>query len=280
MSGVTAYLTPSLTVRERVFEWGARTYVMAIVNVSPESFSGDGVSSVAEAVALAKRFEAEGADIIDVGGMSTRPNFREITEKQEIDRAVPAVEAISDAVSLPVSIDTYRSNVALAALQAGAHIVNDITGFRRDPPMARVVAGWGVPAVVMHNQRGRPFHDVAGDIIAGFRESLALADDAGVSRDRIILDPGFGFGWTPQQSLEIIRRLGELREFGLPLLVGSSRKSALGAVLDLPEDQRAWGTAATVALSIANGADIVRVHDVAEMVQVRKVADAIVRGRW
>jgi dihydropteroate synthase len=223
--------------------------------------------------------EAEGADIIDVGGMSTRPNFRELTDKQERARAVPAVRAISDAVNLPVSIDTYRSGVAMAALQAGAHMVNDVTGFRHDPPMARVVAGWRVPAVVMHNQRGRPFHDVIGDIRAGFDESLALAHDAEVSRDQLILDPGFGFGWTPAQSFEIIRRLQELRDFGLPLLVGSSRKSAIGAVLDLPEDERAWGTAASVAIAIASGADIVRVHDVAEMVEVRKIADAIIRGR-
>jgi dihydropteroate synthase len=157
-------------------------------------------------------------------------------------------------------------------------MVNDITGFRHDPPMARVVAGWRAPAVVMHNQRGRSFHDVIGDIRAGFEESLALAHDAGVAREQIVLDPGFGFGWTPAQSLEIIRRLAELRDFGLPLLVGSSRKSAIGAVLDLPEDQRAWGTAASVALAIANGTDLVRVHDVAAMVQVRKVADAIVRA--
>jgi dihydropteroate synthase len=268
-----------MTIRDHLFEWGARTYVMGIVNVSPESFSGDGVDSVEAAVAQARRMEAEGADIIDVGGMSTRPNFRELTDKQERARAVPAVRAISDAVNLPVSIDTYRSGVAMAALQAGAHMVNDVTGFRHDPPMARVVAGWRVPAVVMHNQRGRPFHDVIGDIRAGFDESLALAHDAEVSRDQLILDPGFGFGWTPAQSFEIIRRLQELRDFGLPLLVGSSRKSAIGAVLDLPEDERAWGTAASVAIAIASGADIVRVHDVAEMVEVRKIADAIIRGR-
>ena len=267
-----------MTIRDRAFDWGARTYVMGIVNVSHESFSGDGLDTVEAAVEQAKRFEAEGADIIDVGGMSTRPNFRELSESQEQDRVVPAVRAISEAVGLPVSIDTYRSSVAMAALQAGADMVNDITGFRHDPPMARVIAGWRVPAVVMHNQRGRPFHDVIGDIRAGFEESLALAHDAEVERQRLILDPGFGFGWTPEQSLEMVRRLRELRDFGLPLLAGTSRKSAIGAVLDLPEDERAWGTAATIALAIANGADIVRVHDVAEMVQVCKVADAIVRG--
>ena len=161
---------------------------------------------------------------------------------------------------------------------AGAHMVNDITGFRKEPAMARTVAGFEVPAVVMHNQRGRNFTDVIGDIRAGFEESLALAHDAEVKRSRLILDPGFGFGWTVPQNFEMLRRLGELRSFGLPLLMGTSRKSSVGAVLGLPEDQRGWGTAATVALAIANGADIVRVHDVAEMLQVVKIADATVRG--
>jgi dihydropteroate synthase len=275
---VTNYLSPSLTIRGKRFEWGSRTYVMGIVNVSPESFSGDGLSSVDDAVEQAQRFAAEGADIIDVGGMSTRPNFQEISVEQERDRVVPVVRAIVAAVDLPVSIDSYRAEVASRALMAGASMVNDITGFRRDPAMARLVAGYKVPAVVMHNQRGRPFHDVIADIKAGFAESLALADDAEVAREQLILDPGFGFGWTPAQSFESIRRLAELRDLRLPLLVGTSRKSAIGAVLDVPEDERTYGTAATVALAIANGADIVRVHDVAEMAQVCKVADAIVRG--
>lgn len=277
---MTAYPAPSLSLRGRVFEWGARTYVMGIVNVSPESFSGDGLASVDDAVAQARRFQAEGADLIDVGGMSTRPNFEELSLQEELDRAVPAVRAIVDAIGLPVSIDTYRAEVAGAALLSGAHLVNDVTGLHGDPAMAPLIAEHGVPAVAMHNQRGRRFHDVVADIRAGFGESLALAADAGIERSRLILDPGFGFGWTAAQSLEMLRRLADLRDFGLPLLVGTSRKSAIAAVLDLPEHERAWGTAATVAIAIANGADIVRVHDVAEMVQVRKVADAIVRGRW
>jgi dihydropteroate synthase len=182
-------------------------------------------------------------------------------------------------VELPVSIDAYRAEVATVALQSGAHAVNDIWGFRRDPAMARLVAAWEVPAVLMHNQRGRPFTNVIGDIRAGFRESLALAQDQGVQREKLILDPGFGFGWTVPQNLEMLRRLGELRDLGLPLLVGTSRKSTIGAVLDLPEGERMWGTAATVALSIAAGADIVRVHDVAEMAQVVRMADAVVRSK-
>jgi dihydropteroate synthase len=274
---MAGYVSPRLTVRGRDFDWGGRTYVMGVINVSPDSFSGDGLATVEEAVERAQQFAASGADVIDVGGQSTRPDYRELTEREEIDRVQPVVRAIVAAVDLPVSIDTYRSQVAASALQAGANMVNDITGFRRDPAMARLVAGWRVPAVIMHNQRGRRFTEVIGDITAGFKESLALADDAEVKRDRIILDPGFGFGWSVDQNFEMLRRLRELQGFGLPLLVGTSRKSSIGAVLDLPEDQRSWGTAASVAIAIANGADIVRVHDVAEMVQVCKMADAIVR---
>ncbi|HEX5370202.1 MAG TPA: dihydropteroate synthase [Dehalococcoidia bacterium] len=276
---MTNYISPELTIGNRRFVWGSRTYVMGIVNVSPESFSGDGLTRVEDAVEQAQRFAEQGADIIDIGGMSTRPNFDEISVEQERDRVVPVVRAVVAAVDLPVSIDSYRSQVASAALMAGASIVNDITGFRRDPAMARLVAGYKVAAIVMHNQRGRAFHEVIADIKAGLTESLALADDAEVARKRLIIDPGFGFGWAPGQSLEIIRRLAELRDLGLPILTGTSRKSSIGAVLGLPEDQRAWGTAASVALSIANGADIVRVHDVGEMLQVVKVADAIVRAQ-
>ena len=272
------YVSPSLTVRGRSFEWGSRTYVMGIVNLSPESFSGDGLSNVEDAVRQAKRLEAEGADIIDVGGQSSRPNFEELSVEQEIERVVRAVRAIVQAVEVPVSIDAYRAPVAEAALSAGANIVNDIWGLRHDPSMARLVASWGVPVIAMHNQRGRAFHDVIGDIRAGFEETLALAHDAALPEDRIILDPGFGFGWTAAHSLEMLRRLAELRDLGFPLLIGTSRKSAIGDALDLPEDQREWGTAATVALAIANGADIVRVHNVRAMAQVARMTDAVVRA--
>jgi dihydropteroate synthase len=251
---------------------------MGIVNVSPESFSGDGLDDVEAAVEQARRFEQQGADIVDIGGQSTRPNFGEISIETEIARVVPVVRAVISAVGLPVSIDSYRAAVVQAALQAGAHMVNDISGLRHDPGMARLVAGRDVPLVAMHNQRGRPFSDVVGDIRAGFNETLALADAAGLRRERIILDPGFGFGWTVPQNLEMLRRLAELRDLGLPLLIGTSRKSTLGAVLELPEDQRDWGTAATVALAIANGADMVRVHNVEAMAQVCRMADAVVRG--
>lgn len=254
---------------------------MAIINVTPDSFSGDGTGGDVEAaVALAKRFEAEGADILDIGGESTRPGAAPLSPADEEARVIPAIEAVRAATALPLSIDTRHAEVACAALAAGAAMVNDVTGLRGDPAMAEVVAGAAVPLVAMHNQRGRPFNDVAGDIRAGFEATLALADAAGIDRGKIILDPGFGFGWTPEQNLEMVRRLPELWDFGLPLLLGPSRKSTIGLILKAEVDQRLEGTAAAVALSIAAGADIVRVHDVAEMARVARVADAIARGNW
>jgi len=282
---MTNQTTAALTLRSRRFEWGARTYVMGIVNLSPDSFSGDGLSSVEDAVAQAMRFEAEGADIIDVGGQSTRPvpgaptiaGFEQLTIEEEIQRTIPALRAIVEAVDSPVSIDAYRAPVVEAALQAGAHLINDIWGFRHDPQVAALATRYEVPAVVMHNQRGRDRVDVIEGIKAGLQESIRIAEQAGLPRERLILDPGFGFGWAVEDNLAMIRRLGELREFGLPILMGSSRKTTIGVVLEQPEDKRIWGTAATVAISIANGADIVRIHDVTEMKQVCAMTDAIVR---
>jgi dihydropteroate synthase len=275
---VTAYVAPALQVGPRRFDWGRRTYVMGIVNVSPESFSGDGIATVDAAVEQALRFAADGADILDVGGQSTRPGFEEIGIEEELRRIIPVIEAILASVDIPVSVDAYRAPVVEAALDAGAHLVNDIWGFRHDPAVARLAAERGTPAVVMHNQRGREFRDVIADVRAGLEESLRVASDAGLTRDKLIIDPGFGFGWKEEQNLEMLRRLSELTDFRLPMLVGTSRKSTIGAVLDLPVERRLLGTAATVAVSIANGADIVRVHDVAEMVQVCRMTDAIVRG--
>jgi dihydropteroate synthase len=275
---VTSAALPPLRIGSRTFEWGARTYVMGIINVSPESFSGDGLKRAEDAVAQALRFAEEGADIIDVGGQSTRPGFDEISVEDEVRRVVPAVEAIAARVDLPISVDAYRADVAKAALDAGATMVNDIWGFRHDPSLAVLAARRAVPAVVMHNQRGREFADVVGDIRRGLTESIKIASRSGLARESLIVDPGFGFGWTPEQNLEMLRRLRELRSLGLPILLGTSRKSTIGLVLDKPEEGRLMGTAATVALAIVNGADIVRVHDVAEMVQVCRMTDAVVRG--
>jgi dihydropteroate synthase len=278
---------PPITIGPRTFTWGERTYLMGVINVSPESFAGDGLADAEAALAQARRFVEEGADILDVGGQSTRPStvrteeagFDEIEPEEEIRRVVPVIERLVRELDVPVSIDTYKAPVARAALEAGAHLLNDIWGFRCEPSLAELCVEFGVPAVVMHNQRGREHRDVIGDIRAGLKASFAIADAAGLPRERLIIDPGFGFGWTAEQNLEMLRRLGELRDLGRPLLAGTSRKSTIGAVLGgAPVERRLFGTAATVALAIANGADIVRVHDGAEMAEVVRMTDAVVRG--
>ncbi len=269
----------ALTIGKREFVWGRRTYIMGVLNITPDSFSGDGLGTdVDAAVAQARRFVEEGADILDVGGLSTRPGFQEVPPEEETERVVPVIERVLRETDVPVSIDSYRAPVVRAALAAGAHMVNDIWGFRHDPAVAALTAEFGVPAVIMHNQRAREFRDVIGDIRSGLETSIALASVAGVPKGRLVIDPGFGFGWTVDQNLEMLRRLSELRALGCPVLIGTSRKSPIGAVLGLPVEERLLGTAATVAIAIANGADIVRVHDVGAMVQVCRMADAVVRG--
>jgi dihydropteroate synthase len=268
-----------ITIGGREFVWGRRTYIMGVVNVTSDSFSGDGLAyDVAGAVNQAVRMCRDGADIIDVGGESTRPGFQPVAADEEIRRTVPVVERLRGEVDVPVSIDTYKAEVARAALDAGACLVNDVHGFRREPEVAAVAAEFDVPAVAMHYQRDREFHDVIGDITTGLVKSLRIARERGLPDERVIVDPGFNFGWTEEQALEMLRRLGELRTLGRPLLVGTSRKSTIGVVLGLPVEDRLEGTAATVALAIANGADIVRVHDVKEMSRVARMADAVVRG--
>ena len=266
------------------FEWGSRTYVMGVINATPDSFSGDGVgSNVEAALAQARLFEQEGADIIDVGGESTRPpsiyaGSEPVTADRELERVLPTIRAITQETDVPVSIDTYKAEVARQAVAAGASMINDVWALRRDAEMARTAAELGVPVVLMHNQDHTEYDDVVPDVIARLAWLADRAVEAGVRRDGIVLDPGMGFGKTAQHNLEILRRLGEFRATGLPLLVGMSRKSTIGYVLDLPVEERVEGTAATVALSIAGGADIVRVHDVREMVRVARMSDAVVRG--
>ena len=268
----------SLTIGSRTFVWGARTYLMGVLNVSPESFFSDGAAGVDAVLDRARRFVAEGADILDVGGQSTRPGFQELTPEEEIARVVPVIERLME-LDVPVSIDTYKAPVARAALAAGAHLLNDIWGFRHEAALAALAVEFGVPAIVMHNQRDREFHDVIGDIRSGLEASIAIAEKVGLARERLIIDPGFGFGWTEEQNLELLRRLRELRALGLPMLIGTSRKSTIGAVLGgAPPEERLLGTAATMALAVAAGADMVRVHDVAAMRDVVRVTDAVVRG--
>ncbi len=276
-----SYHAASLSLSGREFAWGSRTYVMGIINVTPDSFSGDGLDGdSAAAVRQALAMEAAGADWLDIGGQSSRPGAVELSAEDEARRVVPCIEAVRAATRLPISVDTFHAAVARAAIAAGADAVNDIWGLRHDQEMARLFAEGGAALIAMHNQRGRRFHGVAGDVVAGFEATLALCARHGIPLERVILDPGFGFGWTPEQNLEMLRRLPELWRFELPLLLGTSRKSTIGFVLDAPVEERLEGTAATVALSIAGGADIVRVHDVREMVRVARVSDAVVRANW
>ena len=263
----------------REFVWGSRTYVMGVVNVTPDSFSGDGLAGrVDDAVEQAVSFEAEGADIIDVGAESTRPGHAPVSVEEELSRLLPVLEGIVKAVSIPVSVDTYKPEVARRAVESGASMLNDVWGPRVGEGMASVAAETGLPLVLMHNQDGTKYDNVVPDVCESLRQAARTAEEAGVRRERIILDPGIGFGKTADHNLEILNRLDMLKELGYPLLVGTSRKSTIGLVLDLPVEERLEGTAATVALAIAGGADIVRVHDVREMTRVARMSDAIVRG--
>lgn len=263
----------------RRFEWGRRTFLMGVINCTEDSFSGDGLRADADAaVGQGLRMLAEGAHLLDVGAESTRPGFKPVPAEVELARVVPVIERLARETDAPLSIDSTKADVVRAALGAGATVVNDVSGLRGDPGVAEAAAAAGATVVIMHNQRNRAFHDVIADIRDGLRAGCAVAEGAGIPPERLILDPGFGFGWRPEQSIEMLRRLGELRDLGRPLLVGTSRKSAIGAVLGLPVEERLLGTAATVATAIANGADIVRVHDVPEMAQVARMTDAVVRG--
>jgi dihydropteroate synthase len=275
---------------------------MGIVNVTPDSFSGDGLAQrgsaedwVAAAVAQGQAQVAAGAHLLDVGGESTRPGSVAVSEADELGRVIPIVAALAQAVPVPISVDTYKAEVARQALAVGAVLVNDVWALRMDPNMARVVAEAGAAVVLMHN-RSRPkdaeqsarlggryvgveYADLVGDIRRELQTSVDLALAAGIAPDHILVDPGIGFGKTVEQNLELMYRLDELRALGCPLLVGPSRKSFVGYTLNLPPDQRVEGTAAAVALAIERGADVVRVHDVAAMLRVARLADAVVRGR-
>jgi dihydropteroate synthase len=282
---LTAYHQPARRAAPRLsvangepLAWGRRTYVMGIINLAPDSFSGDGLAGNVQAgVEQARRMEADGADILDVGAESTRPGSAPISASAEAARLIPALKAICRAVDIPISVDTYKASVARQAISAGAAMVNDVWGLLADGNMARVIADAGVPAILMHNQREAEYDDLVPDVIAGLRRIATIARAAGILDHNIILDPGIGFGKTADHNLELLRKLPELHELDHPLLLGVSRKSTIGRVLGVLEDDRVEGTAAAVAMSIAGGADIVRVHDVKQMVRVARMTDAIVR---
>ncbi|MGA9533710.1 MAG: dihydropteroate synthase [Anaerolineales bacterium] len=292
-----ALTADTMDIGGATFAWGTRTYVMAIFNLTPDSFSGDGLlqpgASADDLRRQAEQFIDAGADILDIGGESTRPGAEPISADQELERAIPAVESVRSMTDLPISIDTYRATVAAAALDAGADMVNDVWALRADPAMAPLIAERGVPVILMHNRMtpnnaevaerlggryvGVEYDDLLGDIRNELMQSVDLAREHGVADSQIILDPGIGFGKTVPQNLELLDRTAKIRALGYPVLIGPSRKSFIGFTLDLPPDQRVEGTAAAVAVGIVRGADIVRVHDMKMMVRVARMTDAIVR---
>lgn len=274
-----------LVCRGRTFVWGERTYIMGVVNATPDSFSGDGLDAdLGAMVDLALEMEAAGADIIDVGGESTRryndrPGALAVDVDEELRRVEPVVRRLALEVKVPISIDTHKPEVAERCLDFGASMINNVRGTNRDPDMLRVAASRDIPYVLMHNRDGHSYTDMVPEIVQELRGSVEKAVEAGVCRENILVDPGIGFGKMADQCFELEARIGDFRPLGLPILVGPSRKSHLGLVLGgLPPDDRVEGTAAAVALCIAGGADVVRVHDVREMVRVAQVTDAIVRG--
>lgn len=259
--------------------WGAKTYVMAILNVTPDSFSGDGLlGQESEALARAEAAVAEGADILDIGGQSTRPGHTPVSPEEELRRVLPVLRAVAGRVSIPISIDTSSALVAEEALAAGASIINDVRGLTADPELAAVAARAGVPVVIMHDVGADGQGDLVTSVVRELARRLDRAVAAGIAWENLIVDPGFGFGKDWRDNLLLLRRLGELRVLGRPILSGTSRKRTIGHVLGLPPEERVEGTAATVSMAIAAGADIVRVHDVQAMVRVARMTDAIVRG--
>ena len=292
-----------LQIGNRTFNWGSRTYVMGILNVTPDSFSGDGLMSITDrgdqieqSVRQAGYFLKHGVDILDIGGESTRPGSKPVNAEEEMERVIPVIQALSKQFpEAVISIDTYKAQVAEEAFKSGAHILNDVWALRADSTLAVVAKHYNVSVILMHNRSnpasvevreqlgnayiGSEYDNLLEDVKRELLVSVELAEKAGIEKSHIILDPGIGFGKTREHNLELINRLDEIRAMGYPVLVGPSRKSFIGFTLDLPADQRVEGTAATIAVSITRGADIIRVHDVKEMSHVAKMTDAIVRSK-
>jgi dihydropteroate synthase len=294
----------TLTINGHEFSWGSRTYIMGILNLTPDSFSGDGLlKNVSSAetpqidldviLEMARSFVEHGVDIIDVGGESTRPGAELVSEDEEMGRVIPVIEKLASNLDVIISIDTYKASVAEEALMHGASMINDVWGFHADPAIAGVAAKHNIPVILMHNRSswahaeikeklggryvGIPYENLVVDVKRELLESVSIAHTAGVLDDRIILDPGIGFGKSVEQNLELVDRLDEIRSLGYPVLLGPSRKSFIGYTLNLPPDQRLEGTAAAVSVGIMHGADIIRVHDVPFMCRVIRMTDAIVR---
>ncbi len=285
----------NLKIDDFTFEWGTRTYVMGVLNLTPDSFSGDGLADFDQDTAfrLARDFVRSGVDILDIGGESTRPGAVQVSAREEMDRVLPLISLLASEFESIISIDTYKAEVAEAALKEGADIVNDVWGLRADPLLGKIAAASGAPIILMHNRSnpsnaavkeqlggryiGVEYNNLVEDVKAELLESVSLAHKAGIPDQKIILDPGIGFGKTVPQNLELLDRLDEIRELGYPVLLGPSRKSFIGYTLDLPPDDRIEGTAAAVAVGVVRGADIIRVHDVPQMIRVIRMTDALVR---
>jgi dihydropteroate synthase len=290
----------SLSLGKNTFDWGSRTYVMGILNVTPDSFSGDGIleqkDPVKAALEQARAYLIGGADILDVGGESTRPGSTPLSAGDETERVIPILQALArEFPDVIISVDTYKAEVARQALKAGAHIVNDVWGLRADEQLAEVAASHGAGLILMHNRsapgsiqvrghlgnayQGSEYQDLVEDVKRELIFSVELARQAGVPDEHIILDPGIGFGKTREQNMQLIMHLSDIRTLGFPVLFGPSRKSFIGYTLDLPPGERVEGTAAAVTIGIMHGGDIVRVHDVPQMVRVAKMTDAFIRAR-
>ncbi|WP_101847103.1 dihydropteroate synthase [Halobacillus sp. Marseille-P3879] len=267
-----------LVTESRSFSLEEQTLVMGILNITPDSFSDGGrFNQLDTAVKHAVQMEEDGAHIIDIGGESTRPGHQPVSDQEEIERVVPVIKAVKERISIPISIDTYKEEVARQAVRAGAEIINDVWGAKKEPGIAEVAAEHDIPIILMHNREDKNYRSLIEDMKEDLQKSIKIAKEAGVKDHHIILDPGVGFAKTMEDNLEVMRKLDHFHELGYPLLLGTSRKSFIGHVLDLPANERMEGTGATVCLGISKGVQIVRVHDVKEIVRMAKMMDAMTR---
>lgn len=268
-----------LKIADKVWKWGSKTYIMGILNVTPDSFSDGGrYNNMDNAIKQAVHMEENGADIIDTGGESTRPGSQPVSVQEEIERVIPIIQRLSEVIHIPISVDTYRAKTAEEALKAGAHMINDIWGLKHDPELAEVAATFNSPICIMHNRsNGTGYNNLIQDMLLELSESINIAIKAGIRENNIIIDPGIGFAKTWEQNLLVMRHLEEFKKLGFPVLLGASRKSFIGKVLDLEVHERLEGTLAVTAAGIMKGIDVVRIHDVLENVRVAKMIDSIVR---
>lgn len=269
-----------MRIGKKEFETSGHTYVMGILNVTPDSFSDGGkYMKMDDALSHVEEMIKEGMDIVDIGGESTRPGYEPISDEEEISRVVPVIERVKAEFDIPISLDTYKSKVAKAGIDAGADMINDIWGLKHDEKLAEVIVQTGVPCCLVHNRKDADYKDYMREILLDFEDSIELVRKAGIADDKIILDPGIGFGKTYENNLEIIRRLEVLHSFGYPIMLGTSRKSVIGRALDLPESERVEGTIVTTVFAVKKGAMFLRVHDVKENVRAIKMTRAILDGR-